>query len=108
MTRSAGTSGLTRAGSPPSSAIASRITARSTTAGTPGEVLEDHPGRHERDLGLGRLRPAATTRSVSTSARLDDAAAGVAEHVLEEDLEGDRARPEVDPVEPRSSSAASR
>ncbi len=35
MTRSAGTSGLTRPGSPPRSAIASRITARSTIAGTP-------------------------------------------------------------------------
>src|SRR5947207_2278656 len=35
MTRSAGTRGLTRPGSPPRSAIASRMTARSTTAGTP-------------------------------------------------------------------------
>ena len=35
ITRSAGRSGLIRLGSPPSSAIASRITARSTTAGTP-------------------------------------------------------------------------
>jgi hypothetical protein len=36
MTSSAGTSGLIRAGSPPiSSTIASRIAARSTTAGTP-------------------------------------------------------------------------
>ena len=35
MTRSAGTSGLIRAGSPPSAAMASRIAARSTTAGTP-------------------------------------------------------------------------
>src|SRR4029079_6390660 len=35
ITRSAGTNGLTRAGSPPRSAIASRITARSTIAGTP-------------------------------------------------------------------------
>ena len=35
MTSSAGTSGLIFAGSPPSSAIASRIAARSTTAGTP-------------------------------------------------------------------------
>ena len=33
MTRSAGTSGLTLAGSPPRAAIASRIAARSTTAG---------------------------------------------------------------------------
>ncbi len=35
MTSSAGTSGSIFAGSPPSSAIASRIAARSTTAGTP-------------------------------------------------------------------------
>jgi hypothetical protein len=35
MTSSAGTSGLIFAGSPPSSAMASRIAARSTTAGTP-------------------------------------------------------------------------
>ena len=35
MTSSAGTSGLIFAGSPPIAAIASRIAARSTTAGTP-------------------------------------------------------------------------
>ena len=35
MTSSAGASGLIRAGSPPSSATASRMVARSTTAGTP-------------------------------------------------------------------------
>ena len=35
MTSSAGWSGLMRAGSPPRSPIASRIAARSTTAGTP-------------------------------------------------------------------------
>jgi hypothetical protein len=35
MTSSTGTSGLILAGSPPSSAIASRIAARSTTQGTP-------------------------------------------------------------------------
>ena len=35
MTSSAGTSGLISAGSPPIAAIASRIAARSTTAGTP-------------------------------------------------------------------------
>ena len=35
MTSSAGASGLTRAGSPPSSRTASRMVARSTTAGTP-------------------------------------------------------------------------
>ena len=35
MTRSTSTSGLIAAGSPPRSSIASRIAARSTTAGTP-------------------------------------------------------------------------
>ena len=35
MTNSAGAKGLTRDGSPPSSAIASLIVARSTTQGTP-------------------------------------------------------------------------
>ena len=35
MTRSTGTSGLILVGSPPSDAIASRIAARSQTAGTP-------------------------------------------------------------------------
>ena len=35
MTRSTGTSGSTRAGSPPARATAARIAARSTTAGTP-------------------------------------------------------------------------
>ena len=35
MTRSTGTSGLIFCGSPPSAVIASRIAARSTTAGTP-------------------------------------------------------------------------
>ena len=29
------------------------MTARSTTAGHAGEVLEQDAGRHERDLGLG-------------------------------------------------------
>ena len=52
MTRSAGTSGLMRAGSPPRSAIASRIAARSTTAGTPVKSWRMTRAGHERDLGL--------------------------------------------------------
>ena len=35
MTRSAGTTGLMRDGSPPSASMPSRMAARSTTAGTP-------------------------------------------------------------------------
>ena len=100
MTRSAGTSGLTRAGSPPRSAIASRMTARSTTAGHAGEVLEEDAGRHERDLGLGGdARPPRRQRL--DVGRLDDPAAGVAEDVLEQDLERDRRPLEVDPVAER-------
>ena len=43
------------------------MTARSTIAGTPVRSWRIDPRRHERDLGLGRARPAATTASVSTS-----------------------------------------
>ena len=97
MTRSAGTSGLTLAGSPPRSAIASRMTARSTTAGNAGEVLEQDAGGHERDLRLGGgARPPGQQRL--DVGRLDDAAAGVPEQVLEQDLDRDRQRGEVDPV----------
>ena len=49
-----------------------------------GEVLEDHPSGHERDFGLrGDARPPA--RQGLDVRRIDDAAARVAEHVLEQD-----------------------
>ncbi len=52
------------------------------------EVLEDHPRRHERDLGLGsRARPPGCQRLDILAA--DDPAAGMAEQVLEEDLQRD-------------------
>ncbi len=73
------------------------MTARSTTAGNAGEVLEQDTRRHERDLGLGgRARPPGQQRL--DVGRVDHAAAGVAERVLEQDLDRDRQGGEVDPV----------
>ncbi|GIW20357.1 MAG: hypothetical protein KatS3mg065_0653 [Chloroflexota bacterium] len=62
-----------------------------------GEVLEDDPGRHEGDLGLAAAAgsPGGEGEDVLGG---DDAAAGVAEGVLEEDLQGDGGATEVDPV----------
>ena len=56
-----------------------------------GEVLEEDPRGHERDLGLGGgARPPGQQRL--DVGRLDHAAAGVAEQVLEQDLDRDRQR----------------
>ena len=60
-----------------------------------GEVLEDHPGRHERHLGLARtVRPPGGEGPDVVLG--DDAIAGVAEHVLEKDLQGHRGPLKVD------------
>src|SRR5512146_2140524 len=92
MTRSAGTSGFTRAGSPPSSAIASRIAARSTTAGTPVKSWRiTRAGMN----GTSASPPMPARQRVDVR-RLDDAAAGVAQDVLEQDLERDRGPLQVD------------
>ncbi len=53
MTRSTGTSGLIFCGLPPSLVIASRIAARSTTAGTPVKSCIRTRGRTKRDLAFG-------------------------------------------------------
>ena len=59
--------------------------------GDAGQVLHDHPRGHERDLGLGR--DARTPRGEGLDVgRLDDAATGVAEQVLEQDPDRDRQR----------------
>ena len=50
ITRSTGTRGLIRFGSPPSRCMALRMAARSTTAGTPVKSCSTHPGRLERHL----------------------------------------------------------
>ena len=94
MTRSAGTSGLTRRGSPPSVGHRVAHDGQVDDGRHAGEVLEDHPGRHERDLGLAAVarRHAGERRHVLLP---DDPAAGVAEDVLEQDLERERGPAEV-------------
>ena len=63
--------------------------------GHAGEVLEDDPCRHERDLGLaGLLRPPRRERHDVVLA--DHAVAGMPQNVLEEDLERHRGPREVD------------
>ena len=63
--------------------------------GHAGEVLEHDARGHERDLGLARAAraPGGERRDVLLA---DDAAAGVAQRVLEQDLERDRGPAEVD------------
>ena len=73
MTRSAGTSGLIRLGSPPSSAIASRIAARSTTQGTPVKscitTRAGRKGTSAAEPELGRHAASARTSSSVTNPR---------------------------------------
>ena len=68
MTRSTGTSGLILSGSPPSAAIASRIAARSTTAGTPVKsCISTRAGRKAISCSvLPRLSSQAATASMSS------------------------------------------
>ena len=91
MTRSAGTSGLTCA------RVAAEIGHRVAHGGQvddgrdAGEVLEQDAGGHERDLGLGGgARPPGQERLDVLLA--DDAAARVAQQVLEQDLDRHRQR----------------
>ena len=65
--------------------------------GDAGEVLEEHPGRHERDLGLGRLARPPREQGLDILGA-DHRPAGVAEEVLEQDLDRDRQRREIDPA----------
>ena len=65
--------------------------------GHAGEVLEQDPRRHERDLGLGRGAGSPGREGLDVR-RLDQAAAGIPEGVLEEDPERDRGAVEVDSI----------
>ena len=95
MTRSAGTSGLTVAGSPPERGHRVAHRGEVDDGGHAGEVLEQDAAGHERDLGLAGAAgpPGRQGRDVGLG---HDAAAGVSERVLEQDLEGDRRPAEVD------------
>jgi hypothetical protein len=60
-----------------------------------GEVLEDDPRRHERNLGLA-AGPGPPPGQGLDVLGLDEAIAGVTQDVLEQDLERDRRAFEVD------------
>ena len=62
-----------------------------------GQVLEEHARGHERDLGLGR-DAGPPGRERLDVLRPDHAATGVAERVLQQDLDRDGRRGQVDPV----------
>ena len=107
MTSSAGMSGLIFPGPPPRARMASRIAARPTTVGTPGQVLQEHLGRGELDLGGV---PAAFGGGVPKVGEGGADLRGgdvdpvlVAEQVLQQDLqaerEGLRPRDGVEPVD---------
>src|ERR1017187_9489415 len=90
ITRSAGASGLILSGLPPISARASRIVARSTTAGTPVKSCRRTPaGRAEGDLAVVRRLHVAGRECLDVLCR-DGSAVLVAEEVLEEDPERER------------------
>ncbi len=65
--------------------------------GDAGEILEHHPRRHERDVGLCGLTRSPGAQPFHVVA-CDDPAAGVAEYVLEQDLDRHRRPTEVDSV----------
>ena len=95
MTSSTGTSGLTLVASPPRRASASRMAARSTTAGHAGEVLHEDALGGEGDLVRGVARPLAVALGVGAPGRHGDDVVGrdvrpvlVAQQVLQEDLDG--------------------
>ena len=88
MTSSAGTSGLIFAASPPRSAIASRMAARSTTAGTPVKSCMTTRAGVKAISSLGSAL-ASQRASFSTSAACDRAVALGAQQVLEQHLEAE-------------------
>ena len=65
--------------------------------GHAGEVLEQDPRGHERDLGVDR-RAGPPRREGLHVGRADQSAAGVPKRVLEQDLDRDRRVGQVDPV----------
>ena len=97
MTSSAGTSGLIFAGSPPIAAIASRIAARSTTAGTPVKsCMTTRAG--VKAISFDGSAAGSHVASASMSAAVDRAVALGAQEVLEQDLQRERQPRDVEGV----------
>ncbi len=96
MTRSAGTSGLTLSGSPPMSAIASRMAARSTTHGTPVKSWRmTRAGRNGSSIVPGSVsgrQAASVARSLAVTRPLPDAACRAAFSMRTLTVYGSRSR----------------
>ena len=102
MTSSTGCSGLIFFGSPPIALIASRIAARSTTAGTPVKSCSSTRPGGTRSRGSARpWGPSRPERAMSS--RVDGDAVLVAQQVLEQDLQRER-----QPCRPGTARAARR
>ena len=91
ITRSTGTSGLMRAGSPPISAIASRMAARSTTHGTPVKSWRiTRAGMNGSSNSAGWVGSQAASARTSSRSPGPSRVAACAQQVLEEHLDGVR------------------
>ena len=97
MTRSAGTRGLMRVTSPPSLATASRIAARSTTAGTPVKSCSTtRPGRKGSSMpGPSPVGRGSQRASVFDDLGVDELASRVSQRVLQQDAHREGQRVEV-------------
>ncbi len=90
MTRSTGTSGLIFCGSPPRFFIASRIAARSTTAGTPVKsCISTRAGLKAISFSAEPLFWIQLRRVLDVGLA-GAAAVLIAQHVLDDDLQGER------------------
>ena len=89
MTRSTGTSGLILRGSPPSARMASRMAARSTTAGTPVKsCISTRAGR--KAISRSLLRVLQPVRHAANVVGGDGAAVLVTQQIFEQHLQRER------------------
>ena len=97
ITSSTGCSGLIRAGSPPSSAMASRMAARSTTAGTPVKSCSSTRAGVKAISRSGGLAGRPAGQRLDIVPGNGDAVFG-AEQVFQQDAQGVRQASDVDSV----------
>ena len=100
MTRSQGTTGLIRSGSPCIRAIASRIAARSTTHGTPVKSCSTTRAGMKGISERGRAVPVPAAELADVLLG-DHAAAGMAERVLQQHADGEGQSVELGDALPR-------
>ena len=97
MTRSTGTMGSMTVGSPPARATAERKRRQVDHAGHAGEVLQQHPGGHEGELGALRPPWGPSRGGPARHPRSTGAPAAVPQPVLQQDADGVGQPPQVAP-----------